>query len=98
MVMLIEQTLEQRTGMQLHGMVGALRQWQAHPPGQPLAPADLVGFLAHAEWIHRENRKPTARLKAAKLNLPACVEDINYRHPRGLTKAALLHLSTSPPV
>jgi DNA replication protein DnaC len=93
--MLIEQTLEKLAGMQLHGMVGALRQWQAHPPGQPQAPADLVGLLADAEWIHRANRKLTARLKAAKLKLPACVEDINYRHPRGLTKAALLDLSTS---
>jgi DNA replication protein DnaC len=93
--MLIEQTLEKLTALQLHGMVGALRQWQAHPPGQLLAPADLVGLLADAEWIHRENRKLTARLKAAKLKLPACVEDINYRHPRGLTKAALLDLSTS---
>lgn len=93
--MLIEQTLEKLTALQLHGMVGALRQWQAHLSGQPLAPADLVGLLADAEWIHRENRKLTARLKAAKLKLPACVEDINYRHPRGLTKAALLDLSTS---
>jgi DNA replication protein DnaC len=93
--MLIEQTLEKLTALQLHGMVGALRQWQAHPPAQPLAPADLVGLLADAEWIHRENRKLTARLKAAKLNLPACVEDVDYHHPRGLSKAFLLDLSTS---
>src|SRR2546422_85857 len=93
--MLIEQTLEKLTAMQLHGMVSALRQWQAHPPAQPLTPADLIGLLADAEWVYRENRKLTARLKAAKLKLPACVEDIDYRHPRGLTKTLLVDLGTA---
>src|SRR5437773_9732455 len=93
--MLIEQTLEKLTAMQLHGMVSALRQWQAHPPAQPLTPADLIGLLADAEWVSRENRKLTARLKAAKLKLPACVEDVDYRHPRGLTKTLLVDLGTS---
>src|SRR5439155_818885 len=73
----------------------ALRQWQAHPPAQPLTPADLIGLLADAEWVSRENRKLTARLKAAKLKLPACVEDVDYRHPRGLTKTLLVDLGTS---
>src|SRR5438034_273630 len=67
--MLIEQTLEKLTAMQLHGMVSALRQWQAHPPAQPLTPADLIGLLADAEWVSRENRKLTARLKAAKVQV-----------------------------
>src|SRR5213080_4905145 len=92
--MLIEQTLEKLTAMQLHGMVSALRQWQAHPPAQPLTPADLVGLLADAEWVSRENRKLTARLKAAKLKLPACVEDVDYRDPRGLTKTLPVDLGT----
>src|SRR2546426_11726480 len=77
--MLIEQTLENLTAMQLHGMVSALRQWQAHPPAQPLPPAGLIGLLADAEWVSREKRKLTARLKAAQLKLPACVEGVDYR-------------------
>jgi DNA replication protein DnaC len=93
--MLIEQTLDKLTGLQLHGMVSALRQWRAQPPTAPLAPADLVGLLADAEWIARENRKLTARLKHAKLRLAACVEDIDYAPARGLPKALLLDLSTS---
>src|SRR3990172_6803350 len=83
--MLLEQTLEQLTAMQLHGMVAGLPEWQAHPPTQPLTPADLIGLLADAEWVSRENRKLTTRLKAAKLKLPACVEDVDYRHARRLT-------------
>src|SRR5436190_1267458 len=65
------------------------------PATQPLTPADLIGLLADAEWVSRENRKLTARLKAAKLKLPACVEDVDYRHPRGLTKTLLVDLGTS---
>ena len=93
--MLLEPTLDKLTALQLHGMVGALRQWQTQPPRDPLAPLDLVGLLADAEWLYRENRKLTARLKVAKLKLPACVEDIDYRHPRGLPKALLQDLGAS---
>src|SRR5947207_15172693 len=93
--MLIEQTLEKLTAMQLHGMVSALRQWQAHPPAQPLTPADLIGLLADAECVPRETRKLTARLKAAKLKLPACLDAVDYPHPRGLTKPLLVALGTS---
>ena len=69
--MLLEPTLDTLTKLQLHGMVAALRQWQAQPPRDLLAPLDLVGLLADAEWLMRENRKLTTRLKAAKLKLTA---------------------------
>lgn len=93
--MLLEPTLDILTKLQLHGMVAALRQWQAQPPRDVLAPLDLVGLLADAEWLSRENRKLTTRLKAAKLKLTACVEDIDYRHPRGLSKTLVQELSAS---
>ena len=93
--MLLEPTLDNLTALQLHGMVGALRQWQAQPPREPVTPLDLVGLLADAAWLYRENRKLTARLKAAKLKLVSCVEDIDDRHPRGLAKAIVHELSGS---
>jgi len=92
--MLMEPTLEKLTALQLHGMVTALRQWLDQPPAQTLAPADLLGLLVDAEWMTRENRKLTTRLKQAKLRLPACVEDLDYRPSRGLAKARLLDLSS----
>jgi len=93
--MLIEQTIDKLTAMQLHGMVTALRQWLDQPPAQTLAPPDLVGLLADAEWITRENRKLTSRLKQAKLRLAACVEDLDYRPTRGLVKARVLDLTST---
>jgi DNA replication protein DnaC len=92
---LVEQTLEKLDGMRLHGMAKALRQWLEQPKEKDLAPADLVGLLADAEWLYRENRKLDIRLRNAKLRQPACVEDIDYGHARGLSKAVVLDLATS---
>ncbi len=94
--MLVEQTLDTLTVLQLHGMVAAFRQWLARPPTQePLAPADLVGLLADAERTLRDARKLTRRLQQAKFRHQACVEDIDYHHPRGLSKSLMLDLATS---
>lgn len=92
--MLVEQTMEKLAAMKLHGMSEALRRWLEKPREKDLAPADLVGLLADAEWTSRENKKLTARLRNAKFRQQACIEDIDYAHPRGLTKAHVLDLAT----
>ncbi len=91
--MLVEQTTEKLVAMKLHGMAEALRRWLEKPNDKDLAPADLVGLLADAEWIHRENKKLTARLRNARFRQQACVEDIDYAHPRGLVKSVMLDLA-----
>ena len=93
--MLAEQTMEKLVEMRLHGMAAALREWLAKPKDKDLAPADLVGLLADAEWVYRENAKLKSRLKKAKLKQPACIEDIDYAHARGLSKAVMLDLAMS---
>jgi DNA replication protein DnaC len=92
--MLSEQTMEKLAAMKLHGMATALRAWLDQPKGKDIDPADLVGLLADAEWIFRENRKLTARLRRARFRQSATVEDINYAHARGLSKQAMLELSS----
>ncbi len=51
------------------------------------------GHQRHLEWTCRQNRRLARLLKAAKLRLPACVEDINYRQPRGLDRNLVVHLA-----
>lgn len=92
--MLIEQTMEKLNAMKLFGMAKYLKDWLAQPRGKDISAADLAGLLADAEWVHRENRSLTRRLKAAKLKQPACMEDIDYAHPRGLSKAVMQDLGT----
>lgn len=92
--MLAEQTMEKLAAMKLQGMAGAFRAWLDQPKDRELTPADLVGLLADAEWSHRESRKLTARLRKARFRLSAAVEDIDYSHARGLSKAVMLDLSS----
>ncbi|MEM6275243.1 MAG: IS21-like element helper ATPase IstB [Myxococcota bacterium] len=93
--MLIEQIIEKLTGMRLHGMANGLRQWAESRRDVELRPEDLVGILADAEWVHRENNKLTARLRKARFRQQACVEDIIYTSGRGVTKAVINELSAS---
>jgi DNA replication protein DnaC len=92
--MLVEQTMEKLTGMKLKGMAEALRRWMESPKEKAIPAADLVGLLADAEWTSRENRKLTTRLRTARFRQEACVEDIDYQHPRGLAKAVMLDLAS----
>ena len=87
--------MEKLAEMRLHGMAAALREWLEKPKDKDLAPADLVGLLADCEWVYRENAKLKSRLKKAKLKQPACIEDIDYAHARGLSKAVMLDLAMS---
>lgn len=91
--MLIEQTMERMRGMRMGGMADALRRWTEQGDRPPVDPQDLVGLLVDAEWIDRENRKLTARLAKAHFREAACVEDIDYRPGRGLTKSQVLELA-----
>ena len=92
--MLVEQTMEKLVAMKLHGMAEALRRWLEKPKDKELAPADLVGLLADAEWIYRENNKLTVRLRNARFRQQACIEDVDYTHPRGLVKSVVLDLAS----
>lgn len=92
--MLVEQTMEKLVSMKLGGMAEALRQWLERPKDRDISPADLVGLLVDAEWISRENKKLTARLRNARFRQQACVEDVDYAQARGLAKAAMLELAT----
>lgn len=92
--MLVEQTFDKLNGMKLYGLAAALRSWIQSPGEKDVAPSDLVGLLVDAEWVHRENRRLQSRLRSAKLRMPAAVEDVDYTHARGLTKAVMHDLAS----
>ena len=89
--MLLEQTIEKLSQMKLRGMISALEQWR-EGGAKDIEPADLIGLLADTEWIHRENHRLTQRLRDARFPMAATVEEINYQHPRGITKQKVLDL------
>ena len=89
--MLLEQTMEKLAALRFQGMLAALEDWQ-RAGDSVTEPADLVGLLVDAEWTSRENRRLTNRRRQARFAVAATVEQIDYRHPRGLQKAKLLDL------
>jgi len=91
---LIHQSLEKLTQMRLHTMVDAIRQQLEQPSVQELSFEDRLAMIVAREWLFRENRRLTRRLKEARLKQQAAVEDIDFRQPRGLDKSVMLTLST----
>ena len=92
--MLNHPTLEKLHELNLHGMLAALREQINMPECETLGFEERLGLLVDREATDRENRRLTARLKRAKLRQNAAIEEIDYRHPRGLDKAAVLALAS----
>jgi DNA replication protein DnaC len=92
--MLNQHTREQLHTLKLTGMLDALDQQQAQPETHELAFDERLALLVEREILHRENRRLGRLLKAARLRVDACVEDIDYRHPRGLQKSRMAQLAS----
>ncbi len=90
--MLIQATLEKMHAMKLSGMAEAFERQLGPSQYAELSFEERVGLLVDSEWMVRENRKLARRLRAAKLRHAACIEDINFKTPRGLNRQQLLTL------
>jgi len=92
--MLIEQTYDKLSQMKLFGMLHAVKERLASPDHQDLSFTELLGLIVDDEWLYRENRKLTTRLKSAKFKeRNACLEAIDYRASRGMSKSQVLELA-----
>jgi len=94
--MLREQTVTKLQGMKLFGMVEALEEQRRQARSGDLGFEDRLALLVERQWLWKENRALAARLQHAHLKIQSsCVEDIDYRHPRGLQRSVVENLSTS---
>ena len=64
-----------------------------NPQHAELSHADFVGLLVQDEKTYRDNQRLKRLLRNARLRQQAYLEDIDYRHPRGLAKQVVLELS-----
>jgi len=92
--MLTHATIQTLHTLSLPGMAEALAQQLAQPELQALSFEERLGLLVDREVTYRENRRLTRLLQQAHLKVPACVEDIDYRHPRGLKRTQVAPLLT----
>jgi len=91
--MLTEETVSKMQDLKLFAMAKAFTEKKDRPDHQDLSVEDFVGLLVDAEHLHRRHLKQTRMLSQAKLKISAaCLEDIDYRHPRGLVKNKVFQL------
>jgi len=91
--MLNHPTLDKLEALRFSGMVKALTEQMAVPDIEELSFEERLGLLVDREMTEREDRRLKTRLRQAKLKQSACVEDIDYRQPRGLDKSLMLDLT-----
>jgi DNA replication protein DnaC len=87
------QTIEGLCALRLPAMAAGLAEQAASPAHQGLSFEERLGLLVDRELAEREDRRMARYLKAAKLRTDAVVEDIDFRHRRGLDRAAVLGLA-----
>jgi len=80
-------TLDQLSVLGLHGMAKAFTEIVASGEADGLGHPEWLGLLLDREASLRQDKRFAARLRIAKLRQQACVEDIDYRSPRGLDRA-----------
>ena len=93
--MLYTQTLDKLSALRLEGMAQALEEQRRQSDIAQLDFEARLALLVERQWLWKENRALAARLHYAQLKLPATLEDIDYRHPRGLKRAQIEQLRAS---
>ena len=92
--MLTHPTLEKLQQMRLFGMATAFGELLEDPGAEKLSFEEKFSLLVDREETDRADRRLQRRLKRAKFDEPACMEDINYEHNRGLDRAQMRSLAT----
>jgi DNA replication protein DnaC len=92
--MLIHPTLEKLRTLKLAGFARGLEEQRASPDIESLGFEERLGLLVDRELTDRENQRLTGRLRKAKLRQAACLEDLDYRSPRGLDRSLMLSLGS----
>ena len=91
--MLNEQTLEKLYAMKLNGMADAFKDQLQQPNVAELCFEERFGLLVDYHWSWTEERRMKRLLSNAKLKINGCVEDIDFKTPRGINKSVILHLA-----
>ena len=92
--MLNEQTIEKLYHMKLNGMAEAFKEQILQPDLAQMSFEERFALLVERHWTWKEDRRMKRLLSLAKLKINACIEDIDYRAPRGLQKSVILQLSS----
>jgi DNA replication protein DnaC len=91
--MLTHPLLEQLKTLRCQGMLEAFQEQLQAPDINRLSFDERFALLIEREYLARESRKLTNRLRQAKLKEEACIEDIDYSSDRQLSKTVITRLA-----
>lgn len=91
---MIEQTIDKLHQMRLGGMAKAFQEQLSLAFNDSLSFEDKFSMIVDHEYLDRENKKLSRRLKSAKLKHQAAFENIDFRYPRNLNKSVILSLGS----
>src|SRR5882757_3648119 len=84
---MIHPTIETLRRLRLTGMAKALEEQQSLSDCDRLSFDERLAMLVDREAVERDNVALAQRLRLARLRQAACLEDIDYRTPRGLDRS-----------
>jgi DNA replication protein DnaC len=85
--------IDKLQSLRFFGMRTAFEEQMQTPDIDQLNFEERMGLLVDREMTERENRRFKIRLRKAKLRQHACVEDVDFRHKRGLDKSLFMQLA-----
>jgi DNA replication protein DnaC len=91
--MLMQQTMDFLYAMKLNGMADGFKEQMNQPDIHELSFEERFSLLVDRQWTYKEERKMKRLLDNARLKISACVEDIDFKAPRGLDKSVILRLA-----
>lgn len=92
--MLNHPTISKLITLRLQGMAAALTEQAEQADIDQLSFAERLGLLVDREMAERDSQRLKLRLSKARLRQSACLEDLNYRKPRGLDRGLMAMLAT----
>lgn len=91
--MLTQPLLDRLTQLRLPAFRAALEEQIHNPQYADLPFEDRLALLVDRECTHRDNNRLQRRLKAAGLQLPATLEDLDLSPSRGIDRRLVLQLA-----
>jgi DNA replication protein DnaC len=91
--MLSHPTDDKLRSLKLTGMLKSLQEQRLSETADALSFEERLGLLVDREQTERDSRRLTTRLRSARLRQSACIEDLDWKAPRGLDRELVLALA-----
>lgn len=91
--MLSHPTEDKLRALKLTGMLKALQEHRLSEAADALSFEERLGLMVDREQTERDSRRLTTRLRSAHLRQSACIEDLDWKAPRGLDRNLVLSLA-----